>query len=298
MGLQGKQFQVIQYYAPHRHPRISQRTPISGKKQPIKRSCLSGSRGYALRQHVKFVASVQVVCFGRVGHSFWTTLADVHHHCRDLWHLHGQPMNRSGIFRLIAIWNRFGAPLLEHGNSPINVSACAGSCLSRTPSRHEQFVQGLLAGIPVRSLFDWASLEEACALMPPRRHVYVEVWFLAVGRENLCMRSRRLRLTPMISQDSFEHSCLSLWADHLQHRIAASIFEVTPRPEGLRATIAHFIVVQGDHSRHRGVLLACDAWPVLAMGKHRAVLAYQHLTVRDIFRVAQFGHYCDNAQRP
>eukprot|EP00438_Fugacium_kawagutii_P022544 Skav206054 [mRNA] locus=scaffold587:310380:319699:- [translate_table: standard] len=266
----------------------------------LPRSCLKGARGFRHGAPVRFAAVVLVACLGDDGdlHMQMPT-REVHALCRDLWHLHGQVLHGDALVTLVQQWTMMGVPRFAFGTAQVSMQLLSCGPRSQCASLgHDERLHAIVEGCNPSLVGEWANAVDAMHRAPQGRRHFAEVWFLSTGRQHVCIRSRRVPIDPQLTDQAFVRRCLMVWSDHLSPRTHTEVVEVVPTPRSLATTVAHYIVVQGPDRFHAGVLLQCDAWPVVGLSRLRAVLTYRYHSVHDIFRVAQFGGFCSSAHRP
>eukprot|EP00438_Fugacium_kawagutii_P010612 Skav227436 [mRNA] locus=scaffold203:245111:270429:+ [translate_table: standard] len=258
----------------------------------FRRPALKGARGWDLKVSPKFHPVVTMICFDSATTcGAHVPLDDIHDWCRDLWHLNGQIVPHHTLINLVHTWPRsfvipsgFGQASL---GTSVDVSTC-GICAPRRPRSH---YQNVIDSIEVQDDLDWNGLVAELAQHSGTRR-YAEVWYLDVGTAHVCIRSRRVVLEEDMDRQGLWWRCLWLWIDHLTPARATSLFQVRPDPALTRATVVHFLLVQGALDVHTPVLLSCDEWTAFSRGQYRAVLARANMPVFDLFVQAQHGAIC------
>eukprot|EP00438_Fugacium_kawagutii_P014390 Skav221730 [mRNA] locus=scaffold542:386404:395994:+ [translate_table: standard] len=263
-----------------------------------KRSAFRKDPAPGIRKQVRFGHQVRIHCIGESSTcELWAQLDQVHAMCRCLWHLEGQVLPYDAFWQVLTNWIDTGVPTAALGQAALGGSynVCLGLNRCSTDAANARF-HGIYQGLNVQSDINWQVFLSNVAARQ-RRLQYVEVWFLAPYRNQVCIRSRRIRIEDSIDQHEIQRRCVRVWEDHIVPRVHVDLVEVQPSPSTLRNTVAHIIVTQGLDSAHSSVMLSCDAWPAMAMGQHRAVLVYRYHAVHDIFRIAQFDRFCHNRNR-
>lgn len=256
---------------------------------------MKGSRHVSTQRVVTFRDCVQIACIGepQVG-QFWATLDDVHLACRTFWHMDGQVCEHDTIFQVMSRWFDSPFPFAVLGGFP-SALLLAQQCFWRAQPSESQF-QKITQHICIKQHFEWGFIEEEVEKFPARARFFIETWFLSPNRVPLCLKSRRFILTRHSTQHDFQQRCLEVWADHLEPHGNVAIVQVSPKPESMMATVAHFLVIQHPQPTWNGVILRRQTMPL--GDRNRALLTHSDDDVVTIFRRAQFDRACSPAFRP
>eukprot|EP00438_Fugacium_kawagutii_P028741 Skav229641 [mRNA] locus=scaffold649:305538:311334:+ [translate_table: standard] len=276
-------------------------SPSTEDDQPAQlphRSSMKGSRGWSIVSSTNFDEVVRIQCdFGDEAIEFSTLIDHAHHQNRALWHLHGQVCEADTAKRFLTAWATFHVPETMYGGASSFLQETFAACAPGTRTgRHDTSIVDRPASVIVHSDFPWVDFMEANPDLRRRRRLFVETWYLSRFRAHVCIRSRRVAIDHSASQQQFEQRCVGVWSDVIQDGASVSLVHVTPKPQSLMATVAHFLVIEGELRQARGYILTCPSFPVLA--KHRAVLHLPFNSVQDLYRNAQEEHMCAQQDRP
>jgi hypothetical protein len=120
---------------------------------------------------------------------------------------------------------------------------------------------------------------------------FIATWLLVKDHVHVCVQQRRVRIHDSMSASEFQQACRQMWQDHLHFSDHNLVFHlVHPKPQGLPSTLAHVIIVQGDHENFNCVLYQGATLPTLR--KQRAVLFRDGISVREFFVEAQHPSAC------
>lgn len=119
----------------------------------------------------------------------------------------------------------------------------------------------------------------------------VITWFLAKGRLHVCVQHRRVLIHEGMTPGEFQQACKQAWQDLLDGDDRELDFHfVHPKPPGVPSTLAHVIIIQGEHTDYNFALYYGESLP--ALRRQRAVMFPEGISVRDFFIEAQHPHAC------
>eukprot|EP00438_Fugacium_kawagutii_P023631 Skav205987 [mRNA] locus=scaffold442:1074405:1084446:- [translate_table: standard] len=207
---------------------------------------------------------------------------------RSLWHLDGLCSAFKNWKPLLCVWADLYQPLQTWGvmQSLLNCETCFSRYGAVGP--YDMVLADMrqwLMDLPF-----WAHFSSVCS-HHPRRVGFVETWFVDSTRFPMCLRSRRVRITPEMSDQDFQLACLRLWADHLRTDLAVDFVQVLPAPPGLRNTIGHVILLQSEVGPLGCALLYSQA-PLAPLERYRAIVCRPGATALDHFVTAQLHYGC------
>ena len=249
---------------------------------------------WALRQNVKslrptrkvksvsFHDTVNVTILDQSGKiEFDVKQSLVHDMLRHFWHLDGQIVNTDVMRRTVT---RLGL------NGNVDIVASAGSF--RTDSGNTQMselVDAYETGHTDSGALWWTDLLASTMVSGRGKPSFIATWFLAVDRIALCLRPRRVKLSDSGNFREFQAACAEAWKE-LYDMQSCQYYLVDGQPPGLPSTVAHVLIVQGSHPHHNAFLIHGQSLPPLFTV--RAVLLENEVTVKEVFRAAQFPQAC------
>eukprot|EP00438_Fugacium_kawagutii_P011289 Skav202839 [mRNA] locus=scaffold746:111777:115804:+ [translate_table: standard] len=126
--------------------------------------------------------------------------------------------------------------------------------------------------------------------MPGSHAFYVAIWFLEEFHAELCLSPRRLRIhSHSLDPRAFQQDAILLWSDKVVGNLPLRFVQVVnPLPDASRATVAHYIIVQGYHDRRLSLLMHSDHF--YGPGKLRDILAFDDANANQLVRAAQLTH--------
>ena len=225
---------------------------------------------------IRFAEICEVVCFDhQKSCSFLVHERDREDCLRNLWHMHGQI-----------------ATLQE-------CEAALDSYVKQTP-RNSQFGDHLdqIDGMQevesnkdsfCKEAFHEMSNKVSSLHVSSSRPVFVDTWFLAAQRIDLCVRPRAVRIEQDIDFETFKRACRQTWFD-LDDGRPIQLIHVQTENRRLPSVIDAWIVVQGTISDQTAALFHCESMPVFT--RTRAALFANGKTVKHIFEILQHEDAC------
>ena len=199
---------------------------------------------------------------------------------RQFWHLDGQIRAWSSIY--------FALSSL-HGNGGI-----------QTLQIEDDSSRGQISGVVNQRIGQmsnhalwWSDVLHRHASTQSRQPTFIVTWFLSVETAHLCVQSRRIKADNAMSFERFQEDCKSAWHELLDGR-QIQLYEVDGEVAGLPSSVAHVLIIQGDHELYNAVLVEGQQFPPLF--RTRAVLFPRETNVADFFRIAQFPGTCHRQQ--
>lgn len=245
------------------------------------------------RKQVLFLDKVKVVCFhGNETCAFEINENECEWWLRNFWHLHGQVMSWDMMLSYFAENSRSINFPLQQGAQMTHLER--GQYRENHPST---LGVNLAGGKDFQGITDaWESCwNENMRVWKQHERVvsgrFIATWLLVKDHVHVCLQHRRVRIQEGMSASDFQQACRQTWWDHLSFlEQELTFYLVQPKPPGLPSTIAHVIIVQGEHENYNCVLYQGETLPVLR--KQRAVLFHDGLSVRDFFVEAQHPSAC------
>ena len=242
----------------------------------------------AATKHVRFRDEVEVSVYDdrgdQVNASF--NLDNIHTQLRLYWHMDGQISDAPEVFKAL---RRLG----KRSENATSVDMNTGSCAARGSSRDENC--DALGGVASQAESGLVNLvyqiQEILKSECHRGFVrYVETWYLAPGRNEVCVQSRRIAVDSDGGVTEFLRKCQEVWIDAWEHASNTRFDLVQPQPPNRLTTVAHVIIVQSNDPEWQTMLMKCDALPPLS--QHRAVAFQHNMRVQQLFRIAQLPGMC------
>lgn len=251
--------------------------------------CLQRSRP----PRVQFCDAVDFHCWTEEEHLRVTVLLQLcPQQFRTCWHLHGQCCEASIFLETVNSWSQEATCFGPSGIASLglwDISFCS-MCLGARRCNDEPWVSNFRPDIVLHPLEGWEEVGRLMAGFPQRSHFFIETWYLAAGRFEVCARPRRVLVTRDMTPEHIQRTCLFLWKVILGPGPAFRLVPVVPKPESWRLTVAHYILIQEPSAPMQGILLQCDSFPVLQT--LRAVLVNPMCRVDDLFHAAQGDRHC------
>eukprot|EP00438_Fugacium_kawagutii_P029818 Skav204194 [mRNA] locus=scaffold3772:102509:114151:- [translate_table: standard] len=271
------------------------------RQQPLPTSCLRSVTSAVGKDtkngvRVRFSQTLEVHLWDSC-HSESALLHEHHRptQLRDLWHLDGQVCSGKRALHIVRQWNHALCCPIRWGpihNGYVDLSGlCVGSDRKRAQDQWWQEMRPFFSH-EVDGLED---LRLAITTNIHRRVHYVEIWFLEEMHGEVCINPRRMQVDIAdLEQAVLQRKAVQLWSDRIIANQVFKLVYVHPMPAGRRATIAHYILIQGRHDRRHGIILHSDRLPVLQ--KYRAILAFDDSNANRLLRTAHVDPLSDLPQ--